>query len=166
MPTPQQLPALASYASPNTRLDTPVPSYAATIWLSPDGEHFFLAVPTAEGGQQVQVPITEAGMKKLAQLLRVRQMPRASATGGATGLDLWKQQRVHHKKEHQQHKSNGCIFCKGEARDEKLAERRGLSPEGPKMKKLGTGPDTVIVRRVTPPGKNYSQQYSMEDLGL
>jgi len=177
MPTSQQLPALTSYRSASTRLDTPVPGYAATIWTGSEEngqEHFFLAVPSAEGGQQIQIPATEAGLKKLVQILRARQMPRARGRGrgrgeAPTGLNLWKQQREHHKKEHGKIAVNSCLFCKGEARDRKMQARACQAPAPkaqPKVKKLGTGPDAVIVRRITPPGKNYSQQYSMEDLGL
>lgn len=157
----------SSYLHPATRLATPVPGYAATIWAAASGEHLLLAVGSAEGGQQLQIPATEAGLKRLMQILRARVRARAPAPP-AQGLELWKQQREQHKQFH----CDGavvasCLFCKGEARDARM-RARAIAEGGvvSSSKKLGTGPDTVIVRRVTPPGKNYSQQYSMEELGL
>ena len=163
----------SSYLHPATRLATPVPGYAATIWAAASGEHLLLAVGSAEGGQQLQIPATEAGLKRLMQILRARAAgARARAQAPpAQGLELWKQQREQHKQFH----CGGavvasCLFCKGEARDARMRARAvaegGSGGVVSSSKKLGTGPDTVIVRRVTPPGKNYSQQYSMEELGL
>ena len=163
----------SSYLHPATRLATPVPGYAATIWAAASGEHLLLAVGTAEGGQQLQIPATEAGLKRLMQILRARAAgARAQAQAPpAQGLELWKQQREQHKQFH----CDGavvasCVFCKGEARDARMRARAmaegGAGGVVSSSKKLGTGPDTVIVRRITPPGKNYSQQYSMEELGL
>ena len=160
----------SSYLHPATRLATPVPGYAATIWAAASGEHLLLAVGSAEGGQQLQIPATEAGLKRLMQILRARARAPAAAPP-AQGLELWKQQREQHKQFH----CDGavvasCVFCKGEARDARMRARAmaegGSGGVVSSSKKLGTGPDTVIVRRVTPPGKNYSQQYSMEELGL
>ena len=163
----------SSYLHPATRLATPVPGYAATIWAATSGEHLLLAVGSAEGGQQLQIPATEAGLKRLMQILRARAAgARARAQAPpAQGLELWKLQREQHKQFH----CDGavvasCLFCKGEARDARMRARAmaegGSGGVVSSSKKLGTGPDTVIVRRVTPPGKNYSQQYSREELGL
>jgi len=163
----------SSYLHPATRLATPVPGYAATIWAAASGEHLLLAVGSAEGGQQLQIPATEAGLKRLMQILRARAAgARAQAQAPpAEGLELWKQQREQHKQFHCGAAAvASCIFCKGEARDARMRARAmaegGSGGVVSSSKKLGTGPDTVIVRRVTPPGKNYSQQYSMEELGL
>ena len=162
----------SSYLHPATRLATPVPGYAATIWAAASGEHLLLAVGSAEGGQQLQIPATEAGLKRLMQILRARAAgAKPKQEPKAEGLELWKQQRKQHKQFH----CDGavvasCVFCKGEARDARMRARAmaegGSGGVVSSSKKLGTGPNTVIVRRVTPPGKNYSQQYSMEELGL
>ena len=163
----------SSYLHPATRLATPVPGYAATIWTAASGEHLLLAIGSAEGGQQLQIPATEAGLKRLMQILRARAAgARAQAQAQAPAaqeLDLWKQQKDHHK---QFHCGAGaavasCVFCKGEARDKKMAARKAeIGGQVSSSKKLGNGPEAVIVRKITPPGRNYSQQYSMEDLGL
>ena len=161
----------SSYLHPATRLATPVPGYAATVWAAASGEHLLLAIGTAEGGQQLQIPATEAGLKRLMQILRGRAAgAKPKQAPPAQGLDLWKQQREQHKQFHCEPGAAiaSCLFCKGEARDAKMRARAIAAAGGTvsSSKKLGTGPDTVIVRRITPPGKNYSQQYSMEELGL
>ena len=153
-----------------TRLATPVPGYAATIWLSPDGEHFFLAVATAEGGRQHQLPATEAGLRKLQQVLKVLAKP-AKAAGPAkpSGIDLWKQQKEHHQKEHKLTAVNSCIFCKGEARDKRMQARQFLPGQVIESKKLGVGKDAVSVRRLAPTSSQLSASsadFNMEELGL